>query len=96
MQCDERTSEFSDSPSTSDIFVTSREGAPHYAHPDLKFGAVCTVRQFTPTHEALARSPLEPQLVDDIPVAEPGVCLGYPSSVPNDFDFLLANGEIAP
>ena len=83
-------------PSTSDILVTGRERAPHYAHPDLSFGAVCMVRQFTPKREALARSPLEPQLVEDIPVAELGVCLGYPTSVPGDFDFLLADGEIVP
>jgi len=38
-------------PSTSDILFTGRERAPHYAHPDLSFVAVCMIRQFTPKQE---------------------------------------------
>jgi len=83
-------------PSTADVLVTGRERSPHYAHPELSFGAVCMVRQFHPKRETLSRNAVEPQLVEDVPVAEVGVCLGYPLSVPGDFDFLLANGEIVP
>jgi len=83
-------------PSTADILVTGQSRPTHYKYPGLGFGAVCMVRQFKVKRATMANNSDHPQLVEDVPIAELGVLLGYAVDYPGDYDFLLANGSIVP
>jgi hypothetical protein len=81
-------------PSCADIIVTGRRRVPHYKFPDLCFGHVCLVTQFSEKRRDEAAK--HAMLPKDVCRAELAVCLGYSRTSPGHFDFLLENGRIVP
>jgi len=54
------------------------------------------VRQFKVKRATMPTNSEHPYLVENVPIAELGVLLGYAVDYPGDYDFLLANGSIIP